>query len=110
MATKEECVLYNPDMIGGRDTLCDQCINKAAAYDEIHLDLMTIGLRLRQVLDHSSEMTAPEFAMYARIVVTDLLQNQCGTVLAEYDAQEKREAEFKRHAEAATLKKEGVIP
>ena len=108
MATTSECYLCNPD--AGRDCLCPACMDKASGYDLLHLNLTLAGLALRRLKQTILlDMPALKFAgqddkgSYYIDRIDALLDDKFADVLAEYDAQKKREAEFARQAQAATL-------
>jgi hypothetical protein len=112
MATKQECALCNPD-IGG-DSLCDDCIDKAAGYDSLKSRLYLIMAALRRSRDacrKRAQATADELEHTLQRTHADVLDiflyGYFQPELAEDCERTRREAEFKRQVDAAALKKVG---
>ena len=80
MNSREECCLCSPDF--GGDTVCDECKDKAAGYDDLRGRLTAVGLMLRHALK-----TAPAGSLVLAEIMVGL-----DLIKPEMDAVDARDA------------------
>ena len=102
MTTKDECCLCSPDF--GADTVCDECKDKAAGYDDLRLRMECVGRALRRMLGQVDPTSLTRYE-----IETQLATN-CAPELARGDAREARVEEWRRQSDSASLHKAEARP
>jgi hypothetical protein len=104
MTPKSECCLCNPDF--GGDSVCDECKDHAAGYDDMRLRMECVGRALRRIL---KSLPADDISLLRYELEVQVEQN-CAPELAQGDARDARIERWRREADAATINKETVTP
>ena len=88
MTNKSECVLCNPD-IGG-NTVCDECLDKAASYDDVRLRLTLAGLAFRRIAKYTEFSDVGSDSRLAHHEAQNMVATNCKPELDRYDAMNKK--------------------